>query len=219
MPKRYRLRVRKGYWYIFWSDGRGSRRRSTGCSDRAEAQKVFDSFLASLETIEEPNTKTVDAVLAGYLQDREGAVADFDRLERATAHVRHHLGWTEVAAIRPTTSKLYLRRRRSEGVRDGTIRRELDGLRAALNWAEAEKWIDRAPKIVLPPPAPPRDRWLSDDEIKQLREACITPHIRLFIEIALNTGASGLFQSQDSHLILSGLLSLDANRDQHHRYA
>ena len=160
MSEKYRLREFKGYWYILWSDGRGSRRRSTGCRDREAAQGVFDSFLAGLETVEEPETKTVAAVLEGYLEDRREAVADFDRLDRAAKHVKRHLGWMDVGAIRPTTSTLYRRRRRSEGVSDGTIRRELDGLRASLNWAEAEKWIERAPKIVLPPPAPPRDRWL-----------------------------------------------------------
>lgn len=189
MPDKYRLKEHQGYWYIFWSDGRGSRRRSTGCRDRAEAQSVFDSFLASVESVEEPEKKTVAVVISGYLQDRKGSVADFDRLERAASHVTRHLGWMDVDTIRPTTSTLYRRRRQDEGVVDGTIRRELDCVRAALNWAAAERWIDHAPKIVLPPPPPPRDRWLTDDEIKRLRSACATPHIKLFVEIALNTGA------------------------------
>ena len=189
MPDRYRLREFKGYWYIFWSDGRGSRRRSTGCRDREAAQGVFDSFLAGLETVDEPEAKTVKSIMDGYLEDRREAVSDFDRLERAAEHVKRHLGWMDVTAIRPSTSTLYRRRRTSEGVKDGTIRRELDGLRAALNWADAEQWIGRAPKIVLPPPAPPKDRWLSDAEIQRLRDACISPHIKLFVEIALNTGA------------------------------
>lgn len=143
MSIKYRLREHQGRWYIFWNDGRGSRRRSTGCSDRQEAQAVFDSFLASIETIEEPAEKTIATVIDGYLQDRKDSLSDFDRLKRSAAHIIRHLGFLDVSDIRPTTSKLYTRRRIAEGVTNGTIRRELAGLRASLNWAEAEQWIDR----------------------------------------------------------------------------
>ena len=78
---------------------------------------------------------------------------------------------------------------RRQTVKDGTIGTELRWLRTALNWALKEDWIARVPHIEVPPATPPRDRWLTREEADRLIEAAHTPHIRLFILIALHTAA------------------------------
>jgi len=72
---------------------------------------------------------------------------------------------------------------------DGTIIREIVTLRAALRWAVNERWIAEANRIEAPSAPHPKERWLTRDEAQRLLDAAETPHLRLFIQIALYTGA------------------------------
>jgi integrase len=99
------------------------------------------------------------------------------------------LGWIRADALRPSHSQTYARQRRAEGIQDGTIRRELTTLRAALYWAEGERLIPAAPAVRLPSKPAPRDRWLTRDEPDRLLAACVSPHVRLFVLVALHTAA------------------------------
>jgi integrase len=74
-------------------------------------------------------------------------------------------------------------------VSDGTIRHEVTVLRAALNWAVREKWISEAPYVEMPPEQPPRDRWLTRDEVSRLLAGCESAHMTLFIILAYHTAA------------------------------
>ena len=79
--------------------------------------------------------------------------------------------------------------RRRKPVKDGTILRELVTLRAALKWAQHEKWITEIPYIEVPSAPPPRDRWLTRHEADRLIEAAEAPHVKLFLSICLWTAA------------------------------
>nr|WP_157765138.1 site-specific integrase [Acetobacter senegalensis] len=72
---------------------------------------------------------------------------------------------------------------------DGTIIKEIVTLRAALRWAVNERWIQTAPKIEAPPSPHAKERWLTRAEVKRLLDVTGTPHVRLFIQLALYTGA------------------------------
>lgn len=58
-----------------------------------------------------------------------------------------------------------------------------------MNWAAGEKLIPAEPLMELPQGAPPRDRWLTQEEAQALLAAAETPHIRLFVMLALHTAA------------------------------
>lgn len=83
--------------------------------------------------------------------------------------------------------RFYAARRRAEGRKDGTIIRELGTLRAALVWAQRERWIADAPHVEKPRQPPPRDRWLTRAEATRLIDAALAPHVRLFLQLALYT--------------------------------
>jgi len=83
----------------------------------------------------------------------------------------------------------YCARRAPDAVSAGSIRREVDVLRAALNWALREKWIKDAPYVEMPPKPPPRDRWLTREEVDRLIRAAFSPHVKLFIILAYHTAA------------------------------
>lgn len=76
---------------------------------------------------------------------------------------------------------------------DGTSRRELGVLRAAINYAHREGRITRTVAVHLPDAPPPRDRWLTRPEaarllLASLREASVRLYLPLFILLALYTG-------------------------------
>jgi integrase len=72
---------------------------------------------------------------------------------------------------------------------NGTINRDLALLRAALNWAVNSNWLPKAPVITMPPAPPSRERWLTRDEYAWLLKNAVAPHIRMFMVMALHTGA------------------------------
>lgn len=77
---------------------------------------------------------------------------------------------------------------------NGTARRELGVLRAAINYAHAEGRLTRTVAVHLPEGAQPRDRWLTRNEaasllLATLREPRVRLYLPLFILIGLYTGA------------------------------
>lgn len=97
-----------------------------------------------------------------------------------------HIGNLEPHMLTPDMA---WKARAGDGVADGTIRREIGVLRAALKWAVKERWISDAPYVDAPGSGPPRDRWLTSDEIDRLIRAAYLPHLRLFIILAYHTAA------------------------------
>lgn len=188
-PK-FRLKLRGGTWVISYTQSGRTKTLSTGQADESAAKAELARFEADWDRLPEPDAKTVAAILDGYLHDRQHVVADYQRRVELAANVRRHLGWIEADALLPSNSRTYATTRRREGVSDGTIRLELGALRAALKWAKAERWLTGdVPAIKLPPAPPPRDRWLTREEADRLIGACIAPHVRLFVAIALHTAA------------------------------
>ena len=66
-----------------------------------------------------------------------------------------------------------------------TVRTELVLLRACLNL----KFGRASTKMWIPPASPPRDRHLTKEQLNTLLESIDTPHVRLFVILAVATGA------------------------------
>lgn len=191
MPKPDRPRLcrvaGRSTWHIY--DKR--RRISTGTEDRAEAELILSKYLGE---IERPRIKIVSiaSILERYLQDRrDRAIVGATRLEWAHKPLVRIIGQKPPAAITEAECTRYAKARRKEGVSDATTRTELQALRAALRWAERADigLIDAAPKITMPARPEARLRYLTRDEADRLLAACKAHHVRLFVVIAINTGA------------------------------
>lgn len=76
-----------------------------------------------------------------------------------------------------------------QGLARDTIWDRLACLRTALNWAYKQQLIDKPPYIWVPSKGAPRDIVWSEQEILRLLECCESPHVRLFILVAIATGA------------------------------
>jgi integrase len=179
----YRLFQRvNGWWYVGWSENRRSHRKALRTRDSNEARRLFARFLE--DPI--PDAPTIADILDGYLADRRPVVADPVRLDELAKPLRRFFGPLLPDQATRAATRTYTRERK---VAPGTLRRELGGLRAALRWAAREGWIDTAPYIELPAPPAPQERWLTRKEAALLLDACAAPHLRLFVLLALHTGA------------------------------
>lgn len=89
----------------------------------------------------------------------------------------------------------YLRWR---GRRINTMRAELSLIRTALNWAEAEGLIDKAPPVKLPAMPETSVGHLTKAEFRTFLEGCAAPHVKLFAMLAVTTGGrkSAILQSK-----------------------
>ena len=96
-----------------------------------------------------------------------------------------HFGYKLGKAITKADCRAYIDKRRKEGRTNSTIRTELELLRACLRW----HYGNEAPEITAPPPSKPRDRFITKEEREKLLEAIETPHVKLFVILALTTGA------------------------------
>lgn len=143
-------------------------------------------WVADREAPEPPHRPTIGEIVDAYLRDRSGRVEAYDRLEYAAARIKDHVGNLRPDQLERHT---YWERRGRNRVAPGTILREGATLRAALKWAERARWLIKAPYVELPPKTAPRERFLSRAEAEQLIGAAAAPHIRLFILLALHTGA------------------------------
>lgn len=96
-----------------------------------------------------------------------------------------HFGYKLGKAITKADCRAYSALRKRLGKSNSTVRTELEALRACLRWHYGKE----APEITAPPPSKPRERYLTKAEVELLMSKIETPHVRLFVELAIGTGA------------------------------
>ena len=187
MPKLKRYAWSKGVWYIAYTEGRHSRRVSTGTRDKAQAERELAKFLALRDRA--PETFDIDQLCDAYLSDRETEVRAPDTLRYSLRPIREHFGRLHPSYVNRALVRAYIAKRRRLGRADGTIDKELRTLRQALAWGVREGWLVTAPHVESPGQGPARQRWLTRHEAARLLDACQAPHVRLFVLVGLHTGA------------------------------
>lgn len=184
--------------YISWYEGGRKRRRSTGTADRREAEARLAELLRERELAcrpagpAAPANYQIAAALDLYGTLHAPHTADPRRIAYALVPLIDFWGDQTVDAITKQTCRAYAAQRRRS---DGTVRRELAVLRAALNFAREEGRLTSVPYVQLPQMPIGRDRWLTTNEAARLLNAARTSrsdvrqYLPLFILIALYTGA------------------------------
>jgi len=197
---------RSANWYIVWSEGGRSRRRSTGTPDRRSAEQRLSRWLAADAKPKE--THTVDEALDHYLVYLETkGVKHMKNVVSALRPIRATFGALPPNEIYPALIRDYRTNRQSQERRGGkpglvgprAVSVELAYLRAALKQAKRDGILTTAlPDIVLPRNAGVRrrKRFLSDAEMSKLMTALqaddTEPHIRLMVTLALMTAQRGV---------------------------
>ncbi len=172
-------------WYVLWRQGGRERRRSTGETDRYEAERWLAKFTAIKDA--PPDTVDVNWILDRYEDDRK------DRKSASQIHfnlrpVRAAFGPNAPGDLGKLSIDAAIRRWRDHGSSDGTIRTRILLFRAALNWAVKMRFIPEAPYLPAPPAGKPRDRHLTRDEFKRLYAAAQEPHVRTFLALGVFSG-------------------------------
>lgn len=193
-PRLYLRRGRAPGWVI--RDGPREVRTGYGpeyseLSD--EVQQAFADYLtARLERPAGPRTPEglkVGEALAFYGKEHAPHTAAPRRIGECIRALAPFWGELPVSAVTGNTCRRYVKAR---GVKDGTARRELGTLRAALRYCETEGYLTAAPRVWLPEKPAGRERWLTRSEAARLLNAARRlsrgRHLARFILIALYTG-------------------------------
>lgn len=175
-----RLKLYRGVWCAVWTEHGGSRRVSLRTKDREAAERALIDLRRDMAA---PPAALVGQIVDGYIEERRAKVADARRMEDAWRAAKATLGHLRPDQITGAVCRQYAASRRAMGRKDGTIIKELNVVRAALNWRKAAGHT-----FELPQAPPPRDRHLTRDEFRRLLDAAAPePHIRLFCVLGLAT--------------------------------
>jgi integrase len=185
-----------GNWYVAWSQGRRTPRRSMGTSDKAvaiERMNVFiPAMLAELSNKPDKTEVTIAHVLNQYRDDHGSEVHSKITSDRAIDQLLAYYKDATVADINASTNKQYEKDMRGKGLGNSSINRIRNTLRAALKHAVKSDLIVAAPFIPTLDEPPPQERWLTRKEVAQLLRAVKLErlyYMRLFILVGLYTGA------------------------------
>lgn len=181
MPS-YRAKLYRGKFYAVWTGDDGqTHRQSLRTTDREEAERRLVDFRRDMAA---PAGSTVGDYVKAYLDYKESRITDQVRLAGAWKNAQSTFGHLRPDQITPHICEAYAKHRRAMGRSDGTILKEINVIRQALNWSKVREGRFEAPSA-----PPPRDRHLTKAEAARLRDACVQPHVRLFVNLALLTGA------------------------------
>lgn len=184
-------------WWASFTGPDGRRvRRSTGTTDRKEAEAIeakwkLEAFRA--KTWGEQPERTFEELMVAYLKATRHKRSHSRDLVSVKA-LRRHLAGRSLHELGPAEVRRYIAARQAEGVQPGTINRELALLSTAINTARRDwEWdiTNPVPGRKLREPEG-RVRWITRAEAQALiraAEASVkAPHLADFIRLALSTG-------------------------------
>lgn len=171
-----------GVWYVYWTEGRRSKRISTRSRSLDAAKAYLGTWL--LMEREAPSSGGAEFTVADLwkvydTKHIEPNVASPVTMRNAWKRLDPHFGALTPAAIDQDVVDDYVKARATGRIggkaQSSTIRRELVALRACLNWSAAPKrkiiQATHLPAFDLPPDGQPRDRWLRTEETQRLLDA------------------------------------------------
>ena len=142
--------------------------------------------LADLEASRRYKASTVAELSEIYLAERGPQIIGEETLRLAWRRLLPVFGHLRPDQIDRALTRAYAAQERRRGVGPAAIRRDLGVLSAILRYSDP-----RTPAVIERPPAPPpRSRYLTREEVRDLIEAARpTPHLHLFVVLAYRTGA------------------------------
>jgi integrase len=203
-PAGLKFRAASGRKKAFWSIRDCGREISTGTADRNAAEIALAKYI-DLKNVDnapqDADTMTISEVLTIYGREHAPTTAAPERIGYAISALLGFWADLPVSAVKGGTCRRYVNQR---GVADGTARRELGTLSAALKFCEREGYLLTSPPVTLPPKPATNQRALTRPEAARLLRAARSRgqhHIARFILIGLYTGTR---KDAILHLRLSG---------------
>lgn len=184
----------KNNYYIFWTEGRRTKRRSTWTGDWEEAQKVRLGFLKEMTRPEkaEPQEFNVGTLIDDYWDEKgKKSEAAKSRVFHKN-HIRRFHEHDTVADLHEDRQDQYEALCVKEGAASGTINNRRSILRAALRHALRRGRITTIPLIPTLDEPEADSRYLTRNQVARLLKAARAKkdlhHAAVFIELMLATG-------------------------------
>lgn len=184
----------KVWWMTFTYQGKQVR-KSSGTADRRLADAILSKIKVQIVEGQYFERTTAESHTFIELMDRyeKEHVARKLRhrgLKGYMANLRGFFGTYNLDEITPKVIVAYKNKRYEDGMAPATINRELSNLKKAFNLAMREwEWCEQNPvaRVSMEKENNKRDRWLNEEEVMQLLEAC-APWLHDLVLFALNTG-------------------------------
>jgi len=191
------------YWWIKLSHKGRRVQQSTGTTDKAKAQEYHDKLKASLwDQVRlgvRPRHTWNEAVIRFLAETTHKASQASDK-----THLRwldRYLNGVELETINRDLLDRIRAARIAEGLKNSTVNRTLEVIRAILRKAALEwDWLDKAPMFRMLGEPKRRIRWITRDEASRLI-AALPDHLAAMVRFSLETGlrrsnVTGLLWSQ-----------------------
>jgi len=178
----YTIQRHRAKFVLAYKGEAGWVRISTGTADRGLAEARAGQIWAARH---KPASERIEDLWPAYVRERKAAGTKSDRWDATWKALAPHFGHRLGTAITRRDCQDYHKVRKAEGRADSTVRTELELLRACLR----SHYADKAPPTWVPPSSAPRERYLTVEELSKLLEHIETPHVRLFVILAVTTGA------------------------------
>jgi integrase len=194
-----------GIWYVYWSQGRRSKRQSLGVTSKDKAAERFAEWIQQDVRNKSEGGGVVEYTIAElwsvydtkHVQTDAVMPAGRATIGYAWKNLEPHFGPLPYADFCQTKVDEYVARRSAA---PATVRREIATLVAALNFCAGKRGGKLIPPldkddIDLPPDSPPRDRWLTMEEVQRLLDAAAKgrngrlSRVERFLWLALFTAA------------------------------
>lgn len=184
----YSLGQLNGEAVAVWREDGKRRRFRLGVFTEQQGRAALDGFARQQDALEGRTAKTVGELWTLYLADRKAdgkVVANMANHWKALEPRFCLLSPDDVTA---DVCRDYAKIRRDAGKSQGTVWTELTQLRTALNWAVKRKILERPTFYVWVPLKPKStNEPLTEAEALKLIDACVMPHVRVFVILALTT--------------------------------
>jgi integrase len=147
---------------------------ATGCfaGEDTKAQEFLAAYIAEKysPTRRLKDIESIDAadVLSIYYEDRRERQANKAKFDERMARLAKWWGGKMLAEVNGANCRAYVRWRASSG----GSRRDLEDLRAAINYHAKEGYHRGIVRVTLPEKGLPRERWLTRSEAAKLLWAC-----------------------------------------------
>lgn len=176
----WRIKLYRGKYAAVRTINGGTERVSLRTADLSQAKRNLKDWEAR------PVGDTVGDLVESYLTDKDKTAIRSVDLRGAWKQARATFAHLRPDQITREVCRGYRDERYRAGRKPNTVRKELEVVRAALNF---HKRGDKA-VFELPPPPPPKERYLSKDEVRKLLKATRKyPHLRAFVALSVSTGA------------------------------
>lgn len=188
---------RNGWWWLDYYDAEGKRHRQKAAPDYDTAKKMYRERMTGIARGEFLGVKEEGITLKRFVEEKywptvKGSLSFFEE-RRSRSILDHHIlprfGESKLAKVRTEDIDQWQADRMGKAGA-GTVRKEMMRLKHILNCAVKWRYIKDSParglKTVKMPPG--RVRYLTPEERAMLLDKA-RPELRLYIEVALQTGA------------------------------